>query len=876
MAYPPITLLPVAPSRQRPETFADESDAFLSAMVPFGTDVNGAGTYFDATVGTATAAAATAVSSAATAVSNSTASAASAIDANTSKTVAAGSATAASASANSASASKDLAYTYSQNAASAVAYQDLTSIAASKAVTATDVFVYDTSKDTDGGAWRKRTQGTSWYNEALNTATRGSRKEFPAVAVIVAEANKVTIYDGDDPSLPMWMVFLTSGTNIVGEGNSHQISMLNASLVVGSLAYDLYLVKFLGDNGFQYSNPSTNISGDYKGSIGGRNSNLGFGVSGGPYIVNRIVNDVAMTVLPDAPIDPATGLQIPTIAVATNGGLSIIKDNGTVANLASSTGAGGYEVYDTWFDTHNNLYAIHSYDNSNYGIATLWGFYAETLRQVQDASQNQGNGEINWGYFGRATSLPIVKGDKVSTDGWVMKGGTATGQQEIAIIGNGFLSQAQLDLNNFTKGLVNYTASSYTSGWMPGDIKGAFLADTDTVSLVGSGELVTNGTFGTNIAGWTASATASLSLDANRIKVTNTTAATSFAFQAVPTVIGETYTATFDTTVGTSTNVIVQLGNSGAGGGQYGNVAGAGFGQNTFVAVSTTLYITLLNGNGINGGTCFFDNISVKLADADRSVNNKGLVVNGTITRTAVATGAELVGYSGFSASNYLEQPYNAGLDFGTGDFSILVWARTNINGTFFSRGDGVSAGSWFWRHLGNSTAPFYIHNGTSLQLVLNVALPQADFVFLTLVRRSGVVSLYANGQLISSVSGTNPALSMTNLTAKLRIGEQQDASYVSPQEKQALLRISATAPSEAQIAKIYNDEKFLFQENAACTLYGTSDAVTALAHDDTTDLLHVGTSAGRSVFDGLRRVSNTTVAVGTAISASNNLIVEE
>jgi len=48
------------------------------------------------------------------------------------------------------------------------------------------------------------------------------------------------------------------------------------------------------------------------------------------------------------------------------------------------------------------------------------------------------------------------------------------------------------------------------------------------------------------------------------------------------------------------------------------------------------------------------------------------------------------------------------------------------------------------------------------------------------------------------------------------------------------------------------------------------------LAHDDATDLLHVGTSAGRSVFQGLRRVSNTTTAVGTAISAANNLVVEE
>jgi hypothetical protein len=91
-----------------------------------------------------------------------------------------------------------------------------------------------------------------------------------------------------------------------------------------------------------------------------------------------------------------------------------------------------------------------------------------------------------------------------------------------------------------------------------------------------------------------------------------------------------------------------------------------------------------------------------------------------------------------------------------------------------------------------------------------------------------------------------------------------------------ALWRISATVPTAEQIAKIYNDEKHLFATNAKATLYGTSDAVTALAYDDDTELLHVGTSAGRSEFQGLRRVNNTTDAVSAAISASNGFIVEE
>ena len=74
----------------------------------------------------------------------------------------------------------------------------------------------------------------------------------------------------------------------------------------------------------------------------------------------------------------------------------------------------------------------------------------------------------------------------------------------------------------------------------------------------------------------------------------------------------------------------------------------------------------------------------------------------------------------------------------------------------------------------------------------------------------------------------------------------------------------------------MYEDEKHLFQENAKATLYGSSDAVTAIAYDDTTNLLHVGTSAGRSEFQGLRRITNTTDAVTTAISARNSLIIEQ
>ena len=91
-----------------------------------------------------------------------------------------------------------------------------------------------------------------------------------------------------------------------------------------------------------------------------------------------------------------------------------------------------------------------------------------------------------------------------------------------------------------------------------------------------------------------------------------------------------------------------------------------------------------------------------------------------------------------------------------------------------------------------------------------------------------------------------------------------------------ALLRIGRSTPSAQQIRKIYDDEFALFQPNAKCTLYGGSDAITAIGFDDSNDTLHVGTSAGRSEFNKLNRINNTTTAVTTAISVSNGLVAEQ
>ena len=759
------------------------------------------------------------------------------------------------ANATSAGVSADLALGYKNDVASAIVYQDLASIAASKTVTAVDVFVYDTSKDSDGGAWRKRTQGASWYNETLNTATRGSRREFPAVAVIVAEATKVTIYDGDDPSLPMWMVF-EDGSGALpsiwrGGRTATSVSILNGVLCIGIDGSDggytgVYVAEFLADSVYRH-----NPNGIYGAglSVFDRNDNsIQVSVISSASIVNGQVNDVAMTVLPDALVDPATGLQVPTIAVATDGGVSIIKDDGTVVDI--TTGACQKVAF------------------AGDGLWVRNGEYV--YRGGHPAVDTTIGGWRDWyAYRTAAGALTLPNGNVSSLiDGVV---GTTDGLA--------FIAENPSAPDN---GMVTHTTSTYNTGWMNGDIKGAFLSDTDDTDLVGSGELVTNGTFDTDISGWTLSANESPTwASGGYLQFNSTGAFFSTASQSITTVAGKSYTVSFDM-VANPASLAFSVGTTNGGTDLLStSVSTTGTHAFTFVATTTTSYISFSDGGG--AGNQQIDNVSVRLAEEDRSVNGNGLQVFGTVTKNPVATGADLVAYSGFSPSNYLEQPYNSDLDFGTGDFCVMGWFYKGSSNSRYlldrqKADDSDNTGRFYILSAINNTVSAAANDvsGTgAISITSGNAISPTSWVHFAFLRTGSVGQLYLNGVLAGTDTSAAGDITSAAADATLRVGVRHDLG-TRWDGSAALLRISATAPTAEQIAKIYNDEKFLFQAGAQATLYGSSDAVTALAFDDSTQMLHVGTSAGRSVFQGLRRVENTTTAVGTAISASNSLVVEE
>ena len=142
-------------------------------------------------------------------------------------------------------------------------------------------------------------------------------------------------------------------------------------------------------------------------------------------------------------------------------------------------------------------------------------------------------------------------------------------------------------------------------------------------------------------------------------------------------------------------------------------------------------------------------------------------------------------------------------------------------------------------------------------------------------VKRNGKILLYFDGLLLGEQTSNTAQDPTLNASSQYRIGNHFNNAHHF-QGSLALVRYSKSALGADIVEKIYQDEKLLFQENAKCSLYGTSNDVKAMAYDDSKEILHVGTSAGRSDFHRLNRINNTTTAVTHAISASNGLIAEQ
>ncbi len=173
-----------------------------------------------------------------------------------------------------------------------------------------DTFIYDTSKDSDYGAWTdsRLSRNLSWYLETKDDAPgdacsisgddRCGERPFPKKATILATNDAVYIFDANSNKL--WMKFTQTGTFALGadtNNNPSSVTALNGRIYIGTngaSATGVYVIDFKQDKMFRYDTVGKYDSGAT--TISGRNSSITYGNVFVPSISNAAVNDVSVTV----------------------------------------------------------------------------------------------------------------------------------------------------------------------------------------------------------------------------------------------------------------------------------------------------------------------------------------------------------------------------------------------------------------------------------------------------------------------------------------------------------------------------------------------------------------------------------------------------
>ena len=794
---------------------------------------------------------------------------------------------------------------------------DLEKIKARASDTAVDIFVYDTRKDSDGGAWRHRTQDLSWYNEGAN-ALRGARKEFPTVAVLVLQSLKLTIYDGDDPNLPMWMVLTGANNNYAIETQATCTTALNGIVCIGcgGNGHDFYYVDFLRDAAYEFSTGAHNRFADNIATRSSHNRNAAVSSS---VIISRKINDVAMKVLPNAPIGDVTGLPVPTIALATDDGVSVIKnldgtENGTfVVDITSNTiihhdprnidflgnrllwtEGNNYDLQDRAFlnspipGSDIALSHLSSLPSGfiSYGVG---GNQANTYADASVFLNMTLRNEFNTGGNGRERKFQISGSD----DHIIFGSKHAT---------EGGLEQIHQDTDSPSNGLVNSITTTYNTGWMNHDCKLVVCADTDTTNI-SSTNLMSGATYNSSARVDSYSYTnGSSTLTINdqqstadgyvNLTLGGLTASTHYVITATA---NQSYTPTtgYNHHVGSTADGTVYFEDNFVGTTQTQKV--------TFKAPSSG-NPTIVLYSGYNGALTY--TLDLRLAEQDRSgghfsgynsaqnlnITSSGFVTRkdalgtyGTINKSPVATGAEFVAYNFPAATSYLKYPYDADVcNVGTGDFSVMGWFYNTPRGVnFFDLASAASPRFFVAQMYNSDNFWFYINSssGAHSWTTGGSGIESKAYWQFIAVKRVGTKFSYSfNGKDFLSQTNDAWAGSISGGTPFITIGQIYtfNSDHFGNNGKMALWKFSHSDLSIEQVRKIYFDERRLFAENAKCTIYGTSAPVTAIAYDDKTNVIHAGTASGRSEFKGLQRINNTTTAVTTAISASNGLVAEQ
>ena len=515
-------------------------------------------------------------------------------------------------------------------------------------------------------------------------------------------------------------------------------------------------------------------------------------------------------------------------------GFTLSGTNATICFNALATGANRYFF---WVGGQN--YGIINHDTLGFGIfdSATWNYFGTTERSKMSFYCVVNEGTTQRVYCngvqigGEETALAIdwSSPSKVLLGSNNAENEFLNGEISGVRVFNQVLTAAQVaDLyNNPEKVVPTGVDNTALKLWLPMQEGAGTTALNGAPDALGS-EVVTNGDFDTD-SDWTKSAGWTI---ANGKATFDNSSGAGNLTQTGILEVGKTYVLTFDTLE--------------VGGGNFAYSIGGGYvfindiEANTTHAVIATASTTTLNLRGADNFTGSIDNVSVK------EISNNGTISGATwthgigapVAQTSVidwnkhtldgtnevlvpqglTSGRDLLGNLfenvrkqgalNLDGNSWAEVHDNASLDFGTGGFTLEVWAKISYENTgssyngILGLGNSLTVAATAYIYT-RSAGPRFFINGTSFTIA--TTLDEGNWHHLVVTRTdAGAIQTYYDGAE-GEDSGTE-ASTMTNALTKFIGRDANTTRYY--QDSIAQPRIYNRALTAAEVLQNYNSGK--------------------------------------------------------------------
>jgi hypothetical protein len=130
-----------------------------------------------------------------------------------------------------------------------------------------------------------------------------------------------------------------------------------------------------------------------------------------------------------------------------------------------------------------------------------------------------------------------------------------------------------------------------------------------------------------------------------------------------------------------------------------------------------------------------------------------------------------------FDGSSYLTIPNSSDFSFISGDFTMIIWARTTTlasNGAILSKYVTWSTNCEYYIYFKSSNSSIYCGIGPSVPVVLESSCLANTWYFITIVRTGTTYKLYVNGIFITSVTNSVTLANNANIILGTNISNNE------------------------------------------------------------------------------------------------------